>query len=31
MASASFYAEYHHDALIVPAYKIVESFEIHSL
>jgi hypothetical protein len=31
MASASLYAEYHHDASVMPAYKTVESFEIHSL
>jgi hypothetical protein len=30
MASAS-YAEYHHDASVMPAYKTVESFEIHSI
>jgi hypothetical protein len=30
MASA-LHAEYHHDASVMPAYKTVESFEIHSL
>jgi hypothetical protein len=31
MASASFICRNHHDASVMPAYKTVESFEIHSL